>query len=344
MSDDRALDGLAGETAELLSALIRNGCVNEGTPGQRRRTAQRRGAGHDRARGARPSGAIRSACRSGRRSSPGWTAPIPTAPTLLLLGHTDVVPVNAEDWRRDPFGGEIVDGEVWGRGAVDMLNQTSAMALAFARIAASNRRLRGTLVFAAVADEETGGDHGVVDILARRPELLAADVGLTEAGGTVTPTPSGPVIGATFAEKGMVPMRVIVHGRRRTRIDAEGRRQRAGHRRRGRAAHRPGPPGDAHQRRLAALGGGDGDRRGAASPAARRRPPVGRPRPPARRRARARPRLHPHDVHADGDPRRHRAQHRARPRRAGDRRARRARPSRRSMSSASCTICSTTCR
>ena len=81
---------------------------------------------------------------------------------------------------------------MWGRGAVDMLNQTAAMALAFARLAASPQRLRGTLVFAAVADEETGGDHGVVDILARRPELLAADVALTEAGGTVTPTPAGP--------------------------------------------------------------------------------------------------------------------------------------------------------
>ena len=70
-----------------------------------------------------------------------------------------------------------------------MLNQTAAMALAFAGLAASPRRLRGTLVFAAVADEETGGDHGVVDILAHRPELLAADVALTEAGGTVTATP-----------------------------------------------------------------------------------------------------------------------------------------------------------
>jgi acetylornithine deacetylase/succinyl-diaminopimelate desuccinylase-like protein len=44
------------------------------------------------------------------------------APTLLLLGHTDVVPANAADWERDPFGGELVEGAVWGRGAVDMLH------------------------------------------------------------------------------------------------------------------------------------------------------------------------------------------------------------------------------
>ena len=63
----------------------------------------------------------------------------PAAPTLLLLGHLDVVPVNAANWTRDPFGGEIVDGEVWGRGAVDMLNQTAAMALAFDALAAGPR-------------------------------------------------------------------------------------------------------------------------------------------------------------------------------------------------------------
>ena len=46
------------------------------------------------------------------------------------MGHTDVVPVNADGWRHDPFGGELVDGEVWGRGAVDMLNLTASMAVA----------------------------------------------------------------------------------------------------------------------------------------------------------------------------------------------------------------------
>ena len=47
------------------------------------------------------------------------------------MGHTDVVPVNPDGWSRDPFGGELVDGEVWGRGAVDMLNLTASMAVAF---------------------------------------------------------------------------------------------------------------------------------------------------------------------------------------------------------------------
>ena len=203
---------LAGRTAELLSTLIRNGCVNDGRPesGGERRNADVIAAVVPDAltEWSHPTGLPERASIVARLEGTD-----PTAPTLLLLGHTDVVPVNADGWSRDPFGGDIVGGEVWGRGAVDMLNQTAAMAIAFADLAASRQRLRGTLVFAAVADEEMGGDHGVVDILATRPELLRADVALTEAGGTVTPTPAGPVLGATVGEKGMVPMRIVVSGR-----------------------------------------------------------------------------------------------------------------------------------
>ena len=53
------------------------------------------------------------------------------------MGHTDVVPVSASGWQRDPFAGELVDGIVWGRGAIDMLNLTSTMAVATRRLAAS---------------------------------------------------------------------------------------------------------------------------------------------------------------------------------------------------------------
>ncbi|MCJ7673165.1 MAG: M20/M25/M40 family metallo-hydrolase, partial [Acidimicrobiia bacterium] len=61
----------------------------------------------------------------------------PTAPSLLLMGHTDVVPVNAEGWSREPFSGDLVDGFVWGRGAVDMLNITASQAVAFRNLARS---------------------------------------------------------------------------------------------------------------------------------------------------------------------------------------------------------------
>ena len=85
----------------------------------------------------------------------------PTAPSLCLMGHTDVVPVNESGWSRDPFGGELVDGEVWGRGAVDMLNLTASMAVAFRHLAMTGFRPRGDLIYFAVADEESGSAHGM---------------------------------------------------------------------------------------------------------------------------------------------------------------------------------------
>ena len=84
----------------------------------------------------------------------------PDAPSLLLMGHTDVVPVNPDGWSRDPFGAEIVDGFVWGRGAVDMLNLTASQAVAFRRLADSGFRPKGTLIYLAVADEEALGRVG----------------------------------------------------------------------------------------------------------------------------------------------------------------------------------------
>ena len=76
------------------------------------------------------------------------------------MGHTDVVPVNPAGWSRDPFGGELIDGEVWGRGAIDMLNITASMAVAFRHLARSGWRPKGTLIYFGVADEEAGGTWG----------------------------------------------------------------------------------------------------------------------------------------------------------------------------------------
>ena len=63
------------------------------------------------------------------------------------MGHTDVVPVNPDGWTRDPFGGELVDGEVWGRGAIDMLNITASMAVAFRQLARRGLPPGGHLVY-----------------------------------------------------------------------------------------------------------------------------------------------------------------------------------------------------
>jgi len=107
----------------------------------------------------------------------------PSAPTLCLMGHTDVVPVNADGWSRDPFGGELVDGEVWGRGAIDMLNITASMAVAVRHLTNSGWRPKGTLIYFGVADEEAGGRWGAEWMCDHHWDAIASDFVLTEMGG-----------------------------------------------------------------------------------------------------------------------------------------------------------------
>ena len=105
------------------------------------------------------------------------------------MGHTDVVPVNPDGWRHDPFGGELIDGEVWGRGAVDMLNLTASMAVATRRLADAGFRPEGTLVYLAVADEEALGTYGAEHLVDHERDAVRADYVITESGGIPIPSP-----------------------------------------------------------------------------------------------------------------------------------------------------------
>ena len=206
-----AADEIADESADLLAHLIRNACVNDGTPesGFESRSAdvlaQYLGdTGLDLERYAAQPGRENLVARIEGSD--------PTAPTLLLMGHTDVVPVNPDGWRRDPFAGEIVDGEVWGRGAVDMLNLTATMAVAFRHLALSGFRPRGTLIYLAVADEENLGTWGAEHLLTRENEAVAADYVVTEAGGFQMPSAKGPRLPVIVGEKGSYWCRITVRG------------------------------------------------------------------------------------------------------------------------------------
>jgi len=128
------------------------------------------------------------------------------------MGHTDVVPVNPDGWSRDPFGAEVVDGFVWGRGAVDMLNLTASQAVALRRLADSGFRPRGTLIFLAVADEEALGRWGADWLLQHERDAVYADYVLTEAGGFQIPTPAGPRLPVVVGEKGTFWTKIRVHG------------------------------------------------------------------------------------------------------------------------------------
>ena len=136
----------------------------------------------------------------------------PKAPTLLLMGHTDVVPVSPSGWRRDPFAGDLVDGIVWGRGAIDMLNLTTTMAVATRRLATSGWRPKGTLIYLAVADEEAGGVYGAEHLVEHEPDAVKCDYVITESGGVPIPTPTGYKLRVSVGEKGGNWRLLTVHG------------------------------------------------------------------------------------------------------------------------------------
>ena len=200
-----------GEVTELLQQLISNACVNDGTAesGQEKRSADLlrsyfQGSGLD---------------LEDYQPQPGRTSLVtriegrdPAAPSVCLMGHTDVVPVTPERWSQDPFGGELMDGEVWGRGAIDMLNLTASMAVATRHLAMEGFRPSGNLMYLAVADEESGGHHGAEWLAEHEWDAIGADYVLTESGGILTPTPTGPKVTVTVAEKGVAWRRLRVRG------------------------------------------------------------------------------------------------------------------------------------
>lgn len=199
------------ECTDLLQQLIRNACVNDGTVGSGGET--------------RSSDLLRSYLEGSGvdietyEAAPGRSSLVariegtdPEAPTLLLMGHTDVVPANPEHWRHDPFGGELIDGEIWGRGAVDMLNLTASMAVATKRLARSGFAPRGTLIYLAVADEEAFGDYGAAHLMANERDAVLADYVITESGGIPLPSPSGLKLPVIVGEKGVFNMRLRVRG------------------------------------------------------------------------------------------------------------------------------------
>eukprot|EP00611_Tribonema_gayanum_P010687 TRINITY_DN2075_c0_g1_i2.p1 TRINITY_DN2075_c0_g1~~TRINITY_DN2075_c0_g1_i2.p1 ORF type:complete len:350 (+),score=98.10 TRINITY_DN2075_c0_g1_i2:186-1235(+) len=139
----------------------------------------------------------------------------------VMLGpsHLDVVPaVEGPNWSAPPFAAEIVDGEVVGRGAVDMLNLVACQAVVFARLCKAKMKLKGTLLFCAVSDEESGGGDGA-KFLMEDPELcqvFAADYTLTELGGMSIPNRRGePTLNFTqaVAEKGRMNLQITCSGR-----------------------------------------------------------------------------------------------------------------------------------
>jgi acetylornithine deacetylase/succinyl-diaminopimelate desuccinylase-like protein len=125
-------------------------------------------------------------------------------PILGLLGHVDTVLADPADWTHDPWSGEVVDGYLWGRGALDMKDQVAAEAVAAAtRARAGWRPARGALKLLFVADEETGGDVGAAWLCAEHPDAARCDMLLNEGAGEVFEFNGQRRFGVACAEKGI---------------------------------------------------------------------------------------------------------------------------------------------
>jgi len=134
-------------------------------------------------------------------------------PSLLLLSHTDVVLADPSEWSVPPFSGEVRDGEIWGRGALDMKSQVAASAVAIASLAREGFSPAGDLLFAATADEESGTGFGLEWLCEEHPDAVRCDYAVNEGAGDRLELAGGVYYLCSAAEKMSAPFRLRVHGR-----------------------------------------------------------------------------------------------------------------------------------
>lgn len=186
------------DAPSLLQQLIRNKCVNEGTPE----------SGHEHRSVATlqdyfgEEGTVFEPLPGRQSLIYRIEGSDPKAPSLALVPHLDVVPVDPAGWTVDPFGAEIVDGFIYGRGALDMLNVTAAMAVAARPYVTGELTPKGDLLFIGVADEEGGGKYGAQPLVEDRWDLVHADYLLTEVAYPGLAYTTDPVVPVAVGEKG----------------------------------------------------------------------------------------------------------------------------------------------
>ena len=103
-------------------------------------------------------------------------------PPILLFGHVDVVPAEADKWQRPPFSGDLQDGIIWGRGATDMKHMVAMEMMTLMQLKREGAGLKRDVIFMANADEETGGLMGAGFMTQNHPDLIRAEYALTEGG------------------------------------------------------------------------------------------------------------------------------------------------------------------
>ncbi len=135
------------------------------------------------------------------------------APGLLMQGHVDVVTTYGQDWQHPPFGGDLIDGYVWGRGAIDMKSGVAMMVAALLRAKAEGLQPPGDVVLAVLADEEAGSDYGAKYLVEHHPYLFdGVKYAIGEAGGSTEYIGGRKFYPIQIGEKQMCWMRAIVRG------------------------------------------------------------------------------------------------------------------------------------
>jgi len=136
-------------------------------------------------------------------------------PRLLLMSHTDTVLADPAEWSVDPWSGEIRDGHLWGRGALDMKGQVAASAVTMASLAREGFEPAGDLIFVAAADEEVGeGEQfGMPWLVEAHPEAVEAEYSVNEGAGDRIEIAGTPYYFCSTAEKMSAPFTVEVRGR-----------------------------------------------------------------------------------------------------------------------------------
>ncbi len=198
--------GLRQEVTELLQALIRLDTVNP--PGNE--TLAARLLSDYLARDGIESELI---ARVPERANIVARIPGGDGPSLAFLCHTDTVLADPAEWDRGPWSGDLVDDEIWGRGALDMKGQVAASAVAFASLKREGFVPSGDLVFMAVADEEVGDGFGLRWLVEAHPDAVRCDYAVNEGGGERLVLGDRPVYLCATAEKMSAPFILRVHGR-----------------------------------------------------------------------------------------------------------------------------------
>ena len=133
-------------------------------------------------------------------------------PTLCLCGHVDTVLADPADWSIDPWSGDVKDGYVWGRGALDMKSQVAAEVAAAVSLAEEGWRPVGELLVVITADEEAGAEFGAQWLCTEHADKVRCDFMVNEGAGEILDFDGRRVYGVCVAEKGVFRFTITTHG------------------------------------------------------------------------------------------------------------------------------------